>query len=398
MRYEVVFSGAQMALPLGGDAVAQSIRVGWQGLGVARITEISFHLVTDVLAEFTNGSTEITDAALGVRAEAVFGPGAGAAEFIAQGLVADWATLASLNPMITRPFYAGGHNHSAATIALAPTAPDRFRVEVSLTGEIWAEQAGQAVQPQITWQLATPQIYAGFDVTAQRMSNQADTVQGTQFHDLVALGRGDDLFFGRGGDDVAEGGQGNDLLAGGAGNDILYGNIGHDTLSGGDGRDRLDGGQGDDLIFAGAGRDTVLGGVGNDTIRSGDGGGTIDGGQGDDHLFSGAGVDHLYGRTGRDVFHFTNLRHSDAVNGLDWIYDFTQGQDRIDMSALDGDVTTSGNQGLVFAGVTATAHAIWYEATGSLTYLRVDVNGDAFWDMQIRVAGDIRFQTEDFTL
>lgn len=398
MRYEVVFSGTPTALPLGGDAVAQSIRVGWQGLGVARITEMGFHLVTDVLAEFTNDTSSIVDAALGVRAEAVFGPGTYSPEFEPQGLVADWATLAPVNAMSARPFYAGGHNHSTTTIALAPAAPDRFLVDVSLTGDIWATQAGQTVQPLITWQMTTPQIYAGFYVTAQRMSDQADTVQGTQFHDLVSLGRGDDVFYGRGGDDLAEGGQGDDLLVGGAGDDTLHGNMGNDTLTGGDGRDWLEGGQGDDLIFAGAGRDTVRGGTGNDTIRSGDGGGTIDGGLGDDHLFSGAGVDYLYGRTGRDVFHFANVRHSDAANGLDWIFDFTQGRDRIDMSALDADFTTSGNQALVFAGTTATAHAIWFENTGSLTNLRVDVNGDGFWDMQVHVAGDIRFQVEDFIL
>jgi parallel beta-helix repeat protein len=80
-----------------------------------------------------------------------------------------------------------------------------------------------------------------------------------------------------------------------------------------------------------ANADLILGLGGNDTIRAGAGADIIDGG---------AGRDSLYGGEGADTFRYTSAQDSyrdyDAggITATDTIYDFTQGVDKIDVSAL----------------------------------------------------------------
>ncbi|MBF7144789.1 MULTISPECIES: putative Ig domain-containing protein [Pseudomonas] len=77
--------------------------------------------------------------------------------------------------------------------------------------------------------------------------------------------------------------------------------------------------------------DQMLGLGGNDTLR---------GGAGNDVLDGGAGVDALYGDAGNDVFRFSNVLDSyrdydsGGITATDTVYGFTQGQDKIDVSAL----------------------------------------------------------------
>lgn len=65
----------------------------------------------------------------------------------------------------------------------------------------------------------------------------------------------DDGSFSEGRDITLYGSQEHNYLQGGAGNDALYGGKGNDTLIGGQGNDFLLGGQGDDLLTGGAGKD-----------------------------------------------------------------------------------------------------------------------------------------------
>ena len=83
---------------------------------------------------------------------------------------------------------------------------------------------------------------------------------------------------------------------------MLEGGAGADVLVGGNGHDRLDGGAGNDRLFGKAGNDVLIGGGGNDLLR---------------------------GDAGDDLFVFSN------AHGADTIADFTDGQDRIDLSAFD---------------------------------------------------------------
>ena len=112
----------------------------------------------------------------------------------------------------------------------------------------------------------------------------------------------------------------NDVLAGDRRDNVLDGGAGDDTLYGGPGG-------GDDLMLGNAGNDRLFGGLGND------------------RLDGGAGNDRLAGGAGGDVFVFA------PGHGADTITDFTNSQDRIDLTAYDlsgyDDLTvTSGTDGV----------------------------------------------------
>lgn len=118
-------------------------------------------------------------------------------------------------------------------------------------------------------------------------------------------------------------------VEGGNGNDIIdftstkfsYSDV---TFKGGDGNDVLWSSTGNDMNYGGNGNDKLDGGVGNDTL---------DGGAGDDTIIGGFGQDSLTGGTGNDIFRIISMLDS-LVGKEDVITDFTQGQDKIDVSAL----------------------------------------------------------------
>ncbi|WP_447763318.1 calcium-binding protein [Sphingopyxis panaciterrae] len=220
----------------------------------------------------------------------------------------------------------------------------------------------------------------------------ADTVRGGGGADLIFGEDGADQLFGDAGIDYIVGGNGDDMINGGVDADEIYGGDGNDTLLGGAGfhTDILVGGAGDDIIrggdtlsfegeydlmygnegndsfyvdtphdlvfeVAGEGTDTVyaniLGtgyylyanienlvlegntpfGVGNelDNRMTGNAiGNYLLGGAGNDTLNGKAGNDVLFGEAGNDIFVF------ERGTGGDVIGDFTQGEDRIDLSAF----------------------------------------------------------------
>jgi Ca2+-binding RTX toxin-like protein len=144
----------------------------------------------------------------------------------------------------------------------------------------------------------------------------------------VFLVSGNDIY--RGGlgsvDGKVDGGKGNDTLYGGKSNDDLMGAEGSDSLFGKGGEDTLNGGIGTDLLNGGKGQDHLLGGGQADDIYGGMGDDTLYGGGGADLLAGGRGDDVLSGGAGADIFVFNR----NAGNAL--IADFTNGQDRIDLS------------------------------------------------------------------
>ncbi|MBE9610703.1 M10 family metallopeptidase C-terminal domain-containing protein [Chitinilyticum litopenaei] len=165
---------------------------------------------------------------------------------------------------------------------------------------------------------------------------------------------------------------GNDTLRGGAGNDKLYGYDGADILYGDDGADQL---------MGGAGADTLYGGNGNDILQGG------------------SGRDILSGGTGADRFIFSITAESGPGSTLrDTIRDFTRGQDKIDLSAIDANETTVKND----AFTTLISSASRFTAPGQLKLsngtLYGNTDGDAAAEFSIALTGISKLALTDFLL
>ena len=80
-----------------------------------------------------------------------------------------------------------------------------------------------------------------------------------------------------------------------------------------------------------------------------------------------------------------------AVATPDTIIDFAEGTlgEMIDLSFIDANTTSAGDQAFLFAGNTATVSANslnWYQSGGN-TFVEGDVNGDAVADFRIMLTG-----------
>lgn len=145
------------------------------------------------------------------------------------------------------------------------------------------------------------------------------------------------------GNDVITGSLSDDTLRGFLGRDTLLGGGGNDTLIGDDGSDRVVGGTGDDNVFGGFGNDRLFGGAGNDVIV---------GGAGRDVIGGGAGSDSMTGGGQADTFEFRSFGQLKG-DDIDRITDFSQTDgDRIDVSLIDADGATAGNQAFRFVDQT----------------------------------------------
>jgi len=250
-----------------------------------------------------------------------------------------------------------------------------------------------------------------------------DTLQ--QFENLSG-GAGADTLRGDGNGNTLGGNGGNDLLEGRSGNDTLNGGDGNDTLRGGTGNDVLNGGAGTDLASyfdatAGVAVDLNLGGsqntlsLGFDTLQlvenvsGGNFADTLLGNGGANSLFGNGGNDVLTGRGGLDVLaggsgndRFVYLATSDAATGgstQETISDFTVGQDKIVLSAIDANITAAavGNQAFAFIGSGGFSGV-----AGQLRYVgglvTGDVNGDTVADFIIRIGNGAALTGTSFDL
>ena len=174
------------------------------------------------------------------------------------------------------------------------------------------------------------------DIENLEGSSYADRLLGDNAANSLRGRAGNDTLAGRAGDDILDGGSGADLLNGGRGTDtVSYARSdsevvvslasgtayrGHaagativdiENLEGSSYADRLLGDNAANSLWGRAGNDTLSGRAGDDTL---------DGGPGADLLNGGRGTDTF-------VFHFDD--------GDDTISDFTDGEDRIDLSEFD---------------------------------------------------------------
>ncbi|RAH96697.1 hypothetical protein DLJ53_31000 [Acuticoccus sediminis] len=188
-----------------------------------------------------------------------------------------------------------------------------------------------------------------------------DTLVGGFGDDRVIGGRQDDSMFGdlqdfllkgklsraeirqRSGDDWMDGGGGNDTIDGGAGDDTLIGGRGDDSLIGGLGADCLVGGIGDDWIEGGTGADVLFGGSGDDALDGGRNADTLYAGEGNDVLRGGLGPDTIYLGEGID-------RVVLGLAGIDVVYGFVNGEDRLDLTDVDADPQSDKFEEFTFIG------------------------------------------------
>lgn len=178
-----------------------------------------------------------------------------------------------------------------------------------------------------------------------------DTIHGGGGGDTIEGGEGEDWLYGDAGDDTVLGDEGNDLLYGGQGDDRLYGGADDDTIYGGANDDYVRGDAGNDLLYGDSGNDELRGNQGDDLLYGGEGDDWLGGGAGDDTITGGAGDDTMMGWHGDDTFVY------EAGHGNDTINDFTDGEDTIDLSALDGitgfgdlTITQDGNDARIDTG------------------------------------------------
>ncbi len=230
-----------------------------------------------------------------------------------------------------------------------------------------------------------------------------DQLFGGSGNDQVYGGAGKDILYGGTGNDELFGGADNDQLYGGVGKDIVYGGAGRDILYGGTGNDELYGGEGNDDLYGGDGKDELQGGEGNDKLRGGAGNDLIEAGGGNDRLVGGTGADLLTGGAGRDTFVFNTLADSTVkTSGRDTILDFDgKAGDRIDLSGIDANKGSSGNQAFAFIGseqFSNKAGELRFEKTASDTFIYGDVDGDGTADFAIQVADSTTLLKDYFIL
>jgi Ca2+-binding RTX toxin-like protein len=232
---------------------------------------------------------------------------------------------------------------------------------------------------------------------------------------------------------MIDGGDGNDTLDGGDGNDALVGGDGADVLAGGAGIDSADystsasavtvdlfagtgsGGaaEGDtlssienaigsafnDVLTGSNDANQLSGGVGDDRLLDGYGNDRLDGGFGNDTLIGAEGSDVLVGGSGADTFVFV-LTSDSAPGSEDQITDFSRPNvaeaDHIDVSMIDADGNTAGNQAFTYVGAAA-----FTDTAGELRYadhfLEGDINGDGAADFRVYV-NVVSLSTSDLLL
>lgn len=257
-----------------------------------------------------------------------------------------------------------------------------------------------------------------------------DTLYGRAGHDELNGGGGDDRLYGEGDHDILNGGDGSDDMAGGLGNDTYIVEQAGDSVTEllNEGIDQVltilssytlgsyvenltfngpagnavhgVGNVSSNVIIAQAGDDTLEGGGGSDELRGDAGDDCLYGEVGEDILIGGGGADILVGGSEGDIF---RIGSGETGLGLDSdrIVDFTHISDRIDLSGMDADSATAGDQAFTFVGTAAfsnVAGELRFEYDGVNTWVRGDCDGDGAADFEILFDGNLALVASDFML
>lgn len=128
--------------------------------------------------------------------------------------------------------------------------------------------------------------------------------------------------------------------------------------------------------------------TGNLRLFGGGGDDVLTGGAGNDLFYGVGGRDTLTGGGGSDTFQLRSLSDS-TVAAADAILDFTSGTDKVDLSMLDANANSAGNQafsfigGGAFSGLAGELRA--YDSGSGLWRVEGDVDGDGLADFALDV-------------
>ena len=118
----------------------------------------------------------------------------------------------------------------------------------------------------------------------------------------------------------------------------------------------------------------------------------------------------MRGAQGADIFQFTAVEESSGatVNGtrqIDNITDFTQGADKIDLSAIDANGAFAGDQAFTFVEppsvptITDWTGLVWSTTVNGNTTIFVSTDADADAEMQINMLSQaVQLHGSDFIL
>ena len=242
-----------------------------------------------------------------------------------------------------------------------------------------------------------------------------DELRGTDSANIMVGGGSEDTILGRGGNDVIAGNAGSDNLIGGSGLDTIdYSTssagvtVGLDTnsASGGDATgdtisefenvtgsshvDALTGTADANILLGLGGADTLRGLGGNDIIAGGGGGDLMSGGGGSDTFVFASVADSTPAASGRDII--TDFASGSAINPLDMI----------DLSDIDADVVTAGNQAFSFLGAqpftAGVAGQVRVSQSGGSTFILISTDIDTAAEMQIEITKLVSLREENFFL
>jgi Ca2+-binding RTX toxin-like protein len=116
---------------------------------------------------------------------------------------------------------------------------------------------------------------------------------------------------------------------------------------------------------------TFIGGANSDIIQSGGG---------NDLIIGGGNGDVLYGQAGADIFKYLAASDSSSSTGLDSIFDFQSGVDKLDLTAVR----------------TGASDTLGVYSTGGSTFIFVDLHGDGVNDMTIQLNGTASITNADY--
>ncbi|HVQ07949.1 MAG TPA: M10 family metallopeptidase C-terminal domain-containing protein [Allosphingosinicella sp.] len=149
-------------------------------------------------------------------------------------------------------------------------------------------------------------------------------------------------------------------------------------------------------------------GAGDDRLTGNDAGNILRGGGGNDIIQGGLGGDRPEGGTGADIFVFGGPLdsrergpRSDGRKAMpDQLPDFVSGTDRIDLSQIDANAGTAGDDAFTFIGAgafTGSAGQLRAAVIGGQVHIYGDMDGDAGADLHI-IASGTQILVTDFIL